>query len=412
MIILNQPFNGQLGEILKKKIGAPYTNLTILSAFAKNSGVLRLKPVLEQFKNSHGHIEAFIGVDAHGTSYEAVLNLFELCDELYIVHSESSVTTFHSKAYILSNGEQNEWMAIGSNNLTGGGLWTNFESAVCFDVNPDTSECASELNALVTKYKNPSYNCSRRIESKEDIDTLLSDDYLRREIRMRIDANKEFQNRQTSSKTVPTHRFGIQQGIHIPRMSQHFSETTQQNVSLPVNSQEDFIVTPSDDSETMWFLSGTITGGSSNILDLSKRGKVISGAAEGTRYVIDNSDIILGGVAFFDIPPEHTELTKLVTINFEGTDYLGCEIKFPSSGTRPNGSWRIQLKGISASGIALQNAKGGDWFAHKILIFEKIRTDYYVMSILDENQIDMLTERSRFVAKNGKTGVGRKYGLL
>ena len=82
MIMLNQPFNGQLGEILKDKMAGPYNKLTILSAFAKNSGVLRLKPTLEQFKSAGGYIEAFIGVDAHGTSYEAVLNLFELCNEL------------------------------------------------------------------------------------------------------------------------------------------------------------------------------------------------------------------------------------------------------------------------------------------------------------------------------------------
>lgn len=78
MIMLNQPFNGQLGEILKDKMAGPYNKLTILSAFAKNSGVLRLKPTLEQFKSAGGYIEAFIGVDAHGTSYEAVLNLFYL----------------------------------------------------------------------------------------------------------------------------------------------------------------------------------------------------------------------------------------------------------------------------------------------------------------------------------------------
>lgn len=108
MIMLNQPFNGQLDEILKDKMGAPYNKLTILSAFAKNSGVLLLKPAVEQFKNSGGYIEAYIGVDAHGTSYEAVLNLFELCDELYIVHSESPVTTFHSKVYMLSNDNQDK----------------------------------------------------------------------------------------------------------------------------------------------------------------------------------------------------------------------------------------------------------------------------------------------------------------
>lgn len=64
-------------------MAGPYNKLTILSAFVKSSGVLRLKPTLEQFKSAGGYIEAFMGVDVHGTSYEVVLNLFELCNELY-----------------------------------------------------------------------------------------------------------------------------------------------------------------------------------------------------------------------------------------------------------------------------------------------------------------------------------------
>ena len=130
MIMLNQPFHGQLGDLLCEKLRQPLghvASFTMFAAFAKNSGVLRLKPALEQFKASGGYISAFIGVDAHGTSYEAVLNLFELCHELYIVHSESSTTTFHSKIYELNN-DGDTWIAVGSNNLTGGGLWTNFES--------------------------------------------------------------------------------------------------------------------------------------------------------------------------------------------------------------------------------------------------------------------------------------------
>lgn len=63
MIMLNQPFNGQLGEVLKNKMQEPYTKLVIMSAFAKNSGVLRLKPALKQFKENGGRIEAFIGVE-------------------------------------------------------------------------------------------------------------------------------------------------------------------------------------------------------------------------------------------------------------------------------------------------------------------------------------------------------------
>lgn len=47
MSIINQPFQGQLGEILRGELNAKYTSFTIFSAFAKNSGVLRLKESLE-----------------------------------------------------------------------------------------------------------------------------------------------------------------------------------------------------------------------------------------------------------------------------------------------------------------------------------------------------------------------------
>ena len=76
--LLNQPFDGQLGDILIEKLNGNYNKCVIVSAFAKNSGVLRMKPALEQFRQRGGLIEAYIGVDAHGTSYEAALNLFHL----------------------------------------------------------------------------------------------------------------------------------------------------------------------------------------------------------------------------------------------------------------------------------------------------------------------------------------------
>ena len=58
MIMLNQPIHGQLGELLCEKLGQPLENtacFTMFSAFAKNGGVLRLKPS-ERFKNAGGYI--------------------------------------------------------------------------------------------------------------------------------------------------------------------------------------------------------------------------------------------------------------------------------------------------------------------------------------------------------------------
>jgi len=54
MSIINQPFQGQLGDILISELKNGYTNFTIFSAFAKNSGVLRLKESIENFKSSGG----------------------------------------------------------------------------------------------------------------------------------------------------------------------------------------------------------------------------------------------------------------------------------------------------------------------------------------------------------------------
>lgn len=56
MLMLNQPFNGQLGDILTDKMQQPYNRFVFFSAFAKNSGVLRLKPAMEQFKANGGRI--------------------------------------------------------------------------------------------------------------------------------------------------------------------------------------------------------------------------------------------------------------------------------------------------------------------------------------------------------------------
>ena len=82
MAIINQPFQGQLGEILKNEITNNYSSFTIFSAFAKNSGVLRFKNAFEEHKKNGGKTTAFIGIDLDGTSYEALLNLYSLFSEI------------------------------------------------------------------------------------------------------------------------------------------------------------------------------------------------------------------------------------------------------------------------------------------------------------------------------------------
>lgn len=125
--VINQPLSGNLGDFLVSCLEeSDFEVVNIIVAFARNSGVLRLKPALEQFKAYGSKVNIFVGIDLDGTSYEALVSLSKLADTLYVVHSESE-QTFHSKIYNFTK-EGNSIVVVGSNNLTAGGLWTNLES--------------------------------------------------------------------------------------------------------------------------------------------------------------------------------------------------------------------------------------------------------------------------------------------
>ena len=413
--LINQPFNGQLGDILIEKLNDEYNKCVIVSAFAKNSGVLRMKPALEQFKQRGGVIEAYIGVDAHGTSYESVLNLLSICDRLYIIHSESNSTTFHSKMYVLSN-DNHSWIAVGSNNFTGGGLWTNIESCVCYDITDNQSPILDNFNQMINRFRQNTDNCTMLIDNQNQIDALLTDDYLRREVRLAIEHNT-IQAPQNARRRQNV--FGTLRGIRIPHLANRHEDTTREETPRTdrhrATATNDTAVhglqaiEETNETERIWFETRAMTGGSRNILDLSKLGLIVSGSAANSRYETNNNNTILGGVAFFDIDPESTGIVKDITVNYNGVDYSPCTIKFAPD----NGSWRIQLKGSAPDNQNKIHLVGGlNWLQHKILVFEKITTDYYVMSSVTEDELNNIIANSYVVATNGINARSKKYGLL
>lgn len=412
MPLINQPFNGQLGDILIGKLQEDYKCLTILVAFAKNSGVLRLKPELKKFKESGGTIHIFVGVDIQGTSYEALKNLLPLCDSLYVVHSEDGATTFHSKVFLLGN-DTNIWMAVGSNNLTGGGLWTNFESCDCQECTIGTPECdvlLTPFSELIARYSDPDCEYSRRIGSENDIYELEHAGYLIHEITQRINQSEE---RRRGTQAGGGMLFGHPRRAGLPRIPAGEPVREPAGRTVQVRRGETVRATnaigETNDNERIWFEARVLTGGSRNILDLSKLGTVTGGTGAGSRYETSDPRYILGDVAFFDIEPEDTAVVKNITINYDGVDYWPCTIKFATH----NGSWRIQIKGQNAaSGLAIHAVNGRDWLMNQILVFEKIRTDYYTLSVLGQEELPACKAASYVVAHNGTAQNSREYGLF
>lgn len=407
MPILNQPFeNKNLGNIIIDKLNSSKKGRFIFfSAFAKTSGVLRIKDALIEFKKNGGFVQAFVGVDLEGTSYEALLNLFELCDELYIVHSELFSVTYHSKIYFIES-KKEKWFAIGSNNMTGGGLWTNYESCYMNTLPAESStEDLSSIINMAETFADPLFPCSKKIRSIDDVVELLEEKYIAREIKQHIDKIRTERKLAQRSKKL----FGAKSHF-IPKLGKVKNISAQPKGV--VQNHKSLTSVPSFENECFWFEMRKSTGGSRNILDLSKSGKIQKGSVNGTSYSIPNEDEKMqGGVKFFGLDPDNTSKEKDIVINYEGTDFYCSTIKFAPD----NGSWRIQLKGKAKGDSDVQDlSRYGNQgeFVNKILFFEKISDDYYVLSLMEDSELDAIKAESKVWALNGNGKNSKAFGMI
>lgn len=404
MELMNQPFTGQLGNRLIELLNSPdYHTLNIAVAFAKNSGVLRIKDSLERFRERGGIVNAYVGVDLGGTSYEALTALLLHTNSLNVVHSEKG-QTFHAKIYQFL-GDKKGLIVVGSHNLTGGGLWTNFESSVHIPIdgaNVNEGEILSGLGNYIGELTSLN-NSFMPITSQDDIETLLQNGYIFKEVSERV-------RLALSAKKDGAHArlFGNGAPAPLPRVAMP-------PAAVIVAPPEPVSVPHSDEGQTIWFETGRMTGGSRNILDLSKKSLVERGDPTGTPFDLGNTKFMRGGVEFFGLDPAATDLSKDITLNFEGVDYFANTILFPE-GSNANGTWRLQIKGTSASGRKITDAfrakSEAEYLVRKIITFTKIQGDYFFMSVFAESELENFKAASRILARNGSITSARQLGLL
>lgn len=405
MELLNQPFNGQLGNRLIKALKSDqFQTLTIIVAFAKNSGVLRLKDSITQFRNRGGVVNVYVGVDMGGTSYEALCNLKTHVDKLWVVHSDYG-QTFHTKIYNFA-GQENSLLIVGSHNLTGGGLWTNFENSAILSTPASTDESSTfqgQLDQLLNDLGSLG-SAIKPIKTQLDIEELLECGYVEKEVTQRVRAKNE----KKSGKAHPK-LFGKAAPVPLPK--------TPSPITPPVTGESLPLVQSSsaDDEPVIWFETGRMTGGSRNILDLSMKSLVEQGDPTGTSFEHSDQGFMRGGVEFFGLDPMDTSVRKEITINFDGVDYSGNTILFPE-GSKANGTWRLQIKGTDAQGRKITEAfrsRGGEQFlVGKIACFTRVPGDYFYLTVFPEADLPEFESASRILARNGSTPHARRLGLL
>lgn len=201
-----QPNDGMFGALFLSELGEnsfrKYDRLTIYVAYAKYSGVARIAEALESFVAASGKVETVVGINQQQTTYEAIDLLLRLGSEVRIFYDEDDNKTFHPKVYWLQNSRNNaQWVAIGSNNLTAGGLYLNYEMAVVSSNSAATREDAAQSAALRDVLR--SYEASGHLLSVNDkstLDTLLERGYLTTESEVKAKRQQQRSSAQRAQK--------------------------------------------------------------------------------------------------------------------------------------------------------------------------------------------------------------------
>lgn len=405
MELINQPFgNRNIGDKLIELLeSGDFNTFDFIVAFAKNSGVLHLKQVLDDFRSNHGVINAYVGVDLNGTSYEALTNLFNSADTLHVVHLEGR-QTFHPKLYRLK-GNDRIVCIIGSNNLTGGGLWTNIESSILIEgdkQNIDVSNLDKAFTDYIRQLNSLGASCLS-INDQEQIDDLLNRNYVSRELDIVLRRkNDDTSTSKLFGKNVPAINPASNQRTSRPNMV----KITSPNISLPLNNLQ-----------TFWIESRAMTGGSRNILDLSKKSLLEKGDPTGTVFDMHDNKFIRGAVEFFGLDPMDESQRKDITLNFRGVDYRGNTILYPE-GEKANGTWRIQIKGVDGDGKEITSTfrelcpGSTPFLVKKILAFSRVDDNYYYLSVYDPSRLDDFMTASSILAYNGQSTTAKIMGLI
>lgn len=412
MELLNQPFNGQLGRrLIDLLTSTEYQHLTVIVAFARNSGVLRLKDAIAEFRARGGTVAAYVGVDLGGTSYEALTNLLQDVDSLSVVHSELG-QTFHPKTYFFE-GEKKRTLIIGSHNLTGGGLWTNFESSLLLsgDVNDDGGACFhTEVSTYVAWLKSLGASFMP-ITDQADVERLLQNGYVVQEAIAK--ARRVAQRGQRGG--LGSRLFGDGAHAVMPQIAAPAATPTAATpAAVPVTPALP-VTPPLSTGQTIWFESRSMTGGSRNILDLSMTSLVERGNPSGTAFDRGDPALMRGATTFFGIDPADTGAHRLITLNFDGADYAGNEILFPPGG-KANGTWRLQIKGVDPSGekitTAFSRKSTTPYLVQKVLVFTRVAGDYYYLSVFPQADLATFRAASRILARNGRAMTAKQIGMF
>ena len=156
--IVLQPSNAEMGEIIKDLLSSQnpfYDKVWLVSAFANAKAIERIKPNILEAKTKGANIHIVVGFDVKSTSAEALKKIDSLGVNTMLVHNARGGHTFHPKIYLFEATNKEAEVFVGSNNLTDGGLYTNYEASTraTFEFPSDHEEYSRFFTSLAAYLK-------------------------------------------------------------------------------------------------------------------------------------------------------------------------------------------------------------------------------------------------------------------
>ena len=143
--------DAQLGTTISAMLNSdtPASKVVFVSAFVSLQTIMRIKHQLADLRAIGTDVSFILGIDLNGTSQEVLQELLEWDVDVRIVKHRIPGHTFHPKLYLFEWDHQ-ATIIVGSNNLTDGGLYKNYEGAVrvTYQLPAEVADFGSACNEL------------------------------------------------------------------------------------------------------------------------------------------------------------------------------------------------------------------------------------------------------------------------
>jgi len=160
----------QFGKILTELLDSnpQPRKVIIVSAFVSLQTILRLKGSILSINRNGGITRLVFGIDMGGTSQEVLKEVISWRTDNRVVKHRRPGFTFHPKLYLVEWQDKSE-ILIGSNNVTEGGLFRNYESSarIIYD-SPDDD----------ILYETAQQELNRFLDPIGDTTYIITDDFL------------------------------------------------------------------------------------------------------------------------------------------------------------------------------------------------------------------------------------------